>query len=227
MCNLLYYLLLCQVDTVWSYLRERSFSWGNASMRSSCGTFSQLVSKQGGPLVGGVIPWLVVLVSIKKQAEQASKKHPSMASASAPVSWPAWVPVLTSFGDKQLCKTISLINPFLPNWLLGRDVLSKNRHHDYYTITDWLFMKLAITLKFGGTGISSFVSCIPVSLSHSHTSFLLWICENCFYIAFIMFIFTINHDFSREVEGVGEMKGREEGEGKVCQDQVVEWTGER
>jgi hypothetical protein len=45
-----------------------------------------------------------------------------MASASAPASWPAWVPVLTSFGDEQQCGSVSGINPFLPNLLLGRDV---------------------------------------------------------------------------------------------------------
>jgi hypothetical protein len=75
---------VCQLDTGWSDHRERSFSWESASMRSSYGAFSQLVIKQGGPLVGGTISGLVVLDSIRKQAEQASKKHPSMASASAP-----------------------------------------------------------------------------------------------------------------------------------------------
>jgi hypothetical protein len=58
----IYWLVLCQLDTGWSYHRERSFSWGNASMRSSCGAFSQLVIKGGGPLVGGAISGLVVLV---------------------------------------------------------------------------------------------------------------------------------------------------------------------
>jgi hypothetical protein len=53
---------LCQLDIDWSYHRERSFSWGNASTRSSCGAFSQLVIKGGGPLVGGAISGLVVLV---------------------------------------------------------------------------------------------------------------------------------------------------------------------
>jgi hypothetical protein len=37
-------------------------------MRSSCGAFSQLVIKQGGPLLGGAIPGLIVLGSIKEQA---------------------------------------------------------------------------------------------------------------------------------------------------------------
>jgi hypothetical protein len=62
---------VCQLDTGWSYQRERSFSWGNASMRSSCKAFSQLVIKGEGPL------WMVLSlgweswVFIRKQAEQA------------------------------------------------------------------------------------------------------------------------------------------------------------
>jgi hypothetical protein len=55
-------------------------------MRSSAKAFSQLVIKGRGPLVGGTIFGLVVLGSIRKQAEQASKEYPSMASASAPAS---------------------------------------------------------------------------------------------------------------------------------------------
>ena len=45
-------------------------------MRSSCGAFSQLVIKGVGPLVGGAIPGLVVLDSIRKQAEQARGGEP-------------------------------------------------------------------------------------------------------------------------------------------------------
>jgi hypothetical protein len=56
------------------------------------------------------------------QVRQASKEHPSMASASAPAPWPAWVPVLTSFSDEQQCGNVSWINPFLPSLLLGHDV---------------------------------------------------------------------------------------------------------
>ena len=67
---------VCQPDTSWSYHRERSFSWGSASMRSSCGAFSQLEIKWGGLLVGGAIPALVVLGSIRKQAEQARGSKP-------------------------------------------------------------------------------------------------------------------------------------------------------
>jgi hypothetical protein len=35
-------------------------------MSSSCNAFSQLVIKGGGPIVGGAIPGLVVLGSIKR-----------------------------------------------------------------------------------------------------------------------------------------------------------------
>jgi hypothetical protein len=61
----------CQLDTGWSYHKERSFSWGSASMRSSCKAFSQLVIKGERLLVGGTISGLVVLGSIREQAEQA------------------------------------------------------------------------------------------------------------------------------------------------------------
>jgi hypothetical protein len=67
----LYWLVLCQLDTGWSYHQERSFSWGSPSMRSRCGAFSQLVTKGVRPLVGGAISGLVVLGSIRDQAEQA------------------------------------------------------------------------------------------------------------------------------------------------------------
>jgi hypothetical protein len=40
-------------------------------MKSSCKAFSQLVFKGGGPPVGGAISGLVVLGSIREQAEQA------------------------------------------------------------------------------------------------------------------------------------------------------------
>jgi hypothetical protein len=40
-------------------------------MRSGCKAFSQLVIKGGEPTVGGAIPGLAVLGSIRKQAEQA------------------------------------------------------------------------------------------------------------------------------------------------------------
>ena len=46
-------------------------------MRSSWGAFSQLVMKGGRrPIVGGAVPGLIVLVSIRKQAEQARGSKP-------------------------------------------------------------------------------------------------------------------------------------------------------
>jgi hypothetical protein len=45
-------------------------------MRSNCKAFSQLVINGAGPLVGGVIPGLLVLGSIRKQAEQTRGSKP-------------------------------------------------------------------------------------------------------------------------------------------------------
>jgi hypothetical protein len=53
-------------------------------MRSNCKAFSQLVIKGGGTIVGGAIPGLVVLGSIREQAEQA---RASKAVSSTP-PWP-------------------------------------------------------------------------------------------------------------------------------------------
>jgi hypothetical protein len=58
---------LSQVEVITE--KERRFSWGSSSRRSSCGAFSQLVIKGGGPFVGGTISGLVVLGSIREQIE--------------------------------------------------------------------------------------------------------------------------------------------------------------
>jgi hypothetical protein len=42
-------------------------------MRFKCGTFSQLVVKVGGSLVSGAISGLLILGSIREQAEQAEE----------------------------------------------------------------------------------------------------------------------------------------------------------
>jgi hypothetical protein len=89
-------------------------------MRSSCKAFSQLVIKGRRAHCGWCHLWAGSPGFFKKaswasQGKQASKQHPSMASASAPASWLTWVPILTSFGDEQQC--VSWINPFLPNLL--------------------------------------------------------------------------------------------------------------
>ena len=49
---------VCQLETSWSYHRERNLPWGNASMRFSCKGFSQLVIKVGGPSTLWVVPLL-------------------------------------------------------------------------------------------------------------------------------------------------------------------------
>jgi hypothetical protein len=45
-------------------------------MGSICKAFSQLVIKEGGPIVGGAIPGLEVLGATRKQAEQARGSKP-------------------------------------------------------------------------------------------------------------------------------------------------------
>jgi hypothetical protein len=54
----LYWLVLCRLNTA-GVITEKG---GNASMRSNCKAFSQLVIKGKRPLVGGSISELVVLV---------------------------------------------------------------------------------------------------------------------------------------------------------------------
>jgi hypothetical protein len=54
-------------------------------MKYNYKAFSQLVTKEERPLVGETFSGLVVLGSIRDQAEQASKEHSSMSSASVPV----------------------------------------------------------------------------------------------------------------------------------------------
>ena len=53
-------------------------------MRSSCKVFSQLVINRGGPIMGGAIPGLVVLGSIRKQAEQAVRYKPVSSARGGP-----------------------------------------------------------------------------------------------------------------------------------------------
>jgi hypothetical protein len=69
----LYWLVLCQLEPGWSYHRKRSFSCGNASTRSSCKAFSQLVigAWGGRSPCGWCHLWAGSLGSIRKQAEQA------------------------------------------------------------------------------------------------------------------------------------------------------------
>jgi hypothetical protein len=66
-------------------------------MRSSCKAFSQLVIKRRGPIVGGAIPGLVVLGSIRKQAEQARRSKP----VSSIPPWPLHQPLLPDLLEFQ------------------------------------------------------------------------------------------------------------------------------
>jgi hypothetical protein len=71
-------------------IREERASLEKMPLTFSCKVFSQLVINCGGeqPIAGGA-PGPVILGSVRKQAEpgeQASKQHPSMASASTPAS---------------------------------------------------------------------------------------------------------------------------------------------
>jgi hypothetical protein len=51
--------------------QKKELQLKNASMRSNCKAFSQLVIKVEGLLMGGTIAGLVVLDSLREQAEQA------------------------------------------------------------------------------------------------------------------------------------------------------------
>jgi hypothetical protein len=75
--------------------------------------------------VVGSIPGLVVLGSIRKQAEQAMGCKPVSCTPPWPLfqflppgSCPAFVPVLTSFNDELQFANVSQINPFFPILLL-------------------------------------------------------------------------------------------------------------
>ena len=74
----------------------------------------------------GAIPGLVVLSSIGKQAEQATRNKPvhstpSMASASAPAS--TTLHCLISFNDEQCCGSVSQMNLSPPSFF-GRGASS-------------------------------------------------------------------------------------------------------
>jgi hypothetical protein len=67
----LYWLVLCQLDTT-GVITEKGASIEEMSpLRFNCKAFSQLVIKGERPLVGGNIPGLVVLGSIREQDKQA------------------------------------------------------------------------------------------------------------------------------------------------------------
>jgi hypothetical protein len=66
--------------------------------------------------------WVGNLGFYKSRLSKPGETSQSETSSMASVSAPAWVLVLTSLGDQQQCGSVSWINPFLPNLLLGHDV---------------------------------------------------------------------------------------------------------
>ena len=98
-------------------------------MRSSCKAFSQLVIKARRAHCGGRHPCPGGPEFYKKASWASQGKHLVNSNPPwllhqflPPGSYPMWVPVLTSFGDKQQWGNVRWINPFLPNLLLGYDV---------------------------------------------------------------------------------------------------------
>lgn len=92
-----------------SHQRGRNLSWGNASMRFSSKAFFSISDQQGRaqPTVGSAIPGLLVLCSIRKQNEKAGGSQIVNSTSPWPLhqlllpsSYPAWVPILTSFSDE-------------------------------------------------------------------------------------------------------------------------------
>jgi hypothetical protein len=119
-----YWLVLC-VNLTQAVITEKGASVEEMSPWDPA--FSQLVIKVGRAHCGWCHSWSGSLGFYKRagwaiRQKQASKYHPFVTSASAPASWPTWVPVLTSFNGEQQFGGISWINPFLPNLLLGHDV---------------------------------------------------------------------------------------------------------
>jgi hypothetical protein len=135
---------VCQLDTSWSYHRER---WGNASRSSSYKAFSQLLIKGRGPIVGGTITDLVVLSSIRKQAEQARGSKPVTSLHGLCIS-SCFLTCLSSsphfLGDEQQCGSVNWINPFLPNPILGRDVCTGIETLTKIIGLLWIFFKCQI-----------------------------------------------------------------------------------
>ena len=77
-------------------------------------------------LVGGTISGLEVLGSIREQAEQARGSKPVRNIPPWPLLSSCFLTCLSSspdfLGDEQKYGSVSQINPFLPNLLLGHDV---------------------------------------------------------------------------------------------------------
>ena len=79
---------------------------GNTSMSSSCKAFSQLVITQGEPIMCDAIPGMVVMGSIRKQAEQARGSKP----VSNVPPWPLHQLLLPDLLEFQYCLPLVMNN---------------------------------------------------------------------------------------------------------------------
>jgi hypothetical protein len=126
-------------------------------MRSSSGAFSQLVIKGGGPLVGGTISGLVVLSSIRKQAEQARGGKPVKNIPPCPLHQ-LLLPDLLEFQLRHPLvinsnvESVSWINPFLPNCFLVmisvQELKPWLKHFYFCRTSDYLYFKEQQVVKF-------------------------------------------------------------------------------
>jgi hypothetical protein len=175
---------VCQLDTSWSYQRERSLPWGNASMRSSCKAFSQLVIKGGRAHGGWCHPWagspgFYKEASWASQGKQASKHQPSMASASAPAS--KFLPCVSSSTDclwwwtaMWKCK---LNKPFPPqlaswSWYFVQEYKPWLKQTPKYDYLSWNYKHILTSpLSFETQVKSHFLLCPKPLQSHSLTKF--------------------------------------------------------
>lgn len=113
----------------WHNLTQDNLIWGVGPsikkyvvIRLSCRQVILLISdwwRRDQPIVVCTIPWLLVLGSIWRQAEQARMSKPISSTPLCPLNQllppspcPVWVPILISFDDGQWCWSISQIKHF-------------------------------------------------------------------------------------------------------------------
>jgi hypothetical protein len=90
---------VCQLDTSWNYHRKRSLLWGNASMRSSCKVFSQLVIKGGRAHCGWDHLWAGGPGFYKKASWSVRQKTLSIRQKGHQQIGKGSLPILNQIGD--------------------------------------------------------------------------------------------------------------------------------
>jgi hypothetical protein len=151
---MLYWLVLCQLDTAGVITEKRA----SGEEMPPWGIFS--ISDQGGRArCGRDHPWAGSLEFYQRagwasQSKQASKNIPPWLLHQLLLSDLLELLVLTSFGDEQQYGSVSRINPFLPNLLLGHDVcagietLTKTNVHCLFSVSSVVFKLDAIWCLF-------------------------------------------------------------------------------